>query len=314
MPPATTTTGRARKALPGTYGAAALAVGAMICVQSGAAVSTWMFPTAGPLGTASLRLAFAAAIMLVWARPRLRGRSRQDLLLAAALGTVSAVMTICYFEAIDRIPLGVSSALEFLGPLAVAVAGLRRRIDVIWPLLAVCGVLALTQPWNGSVDLVGLAFGAASGAALGGYVVFTQRVGDRFSGVDGVAISLSVAALVAAPFGLVHAVPVLTPGIVLGAAGAAVLLPVLPYVLEMLALRKLTTAAFGTLLSFEPGFATLIGFVLLHQTMTALQIVGIVCVVAASLGAVRRGERVPEQPDGADSAAAVPAPEKAATG
>ncbi|MET9324124.1 EamA family transporter [Streptomyces sp. NPDC003038] len=169
--------------------------------------------------------------------------------------------------------------------------GLRRWIDAIWPLLAGCGVLALTQPWNGSIDLVGLAFGAVSGAALGGYVVFTQHVGDRFSGVEGIAIDLTVAALCTSPFGLVHAVPVLTPEILLGAAAAAILLPVLPYVLEMLALGRLTTASFGTLLSFEPAFATFIGFLLLHQTMTLLQITGIVCVVAASLGAVRRGDR-----------------------
>lgn len=185
-----TTTGRL-----GGYGAAGLAVGAMVSVQSGAAVSTWMFDSAGPLGTASLRL------------------------------------------------------------------------------------------------------GAVSGAALGGYVVFTQRVGDRFSGNDGLAIAMTVAALCTSPFGLVQAVPVLTPQIVLGAAGAAILLPVLPYVLEMLALRRLTTAAFGTLLSFEPGFATLIGFTLLHQTMSFPQLLGIVCVVAASLGAVRRGSRTQEEPE-----------------
>jgi inner membrane transporter RhtA len=290
-----------RKTIPNTYGAAALAVCSMISVQSGAAVSTWMFKTAGPLGTASLRLAFAAVIMLIWARPRLRGRSRQDLLLAAALGAISALMTLCYFEAIARIPLGVSSALEFLGPLAVAVSGLRRPLDVLWPLLAVCGVLALTQPWNGTADLVGVGFGAVSGAALGGYVVFTQRVGDRFSGVDGLAVSLTVAAVCAAPFGLSHKVPSFTPVLLLGAAGAAVLLPVLPYVLEMLALRRLTTAAFGTLLSFEPGFAALIGFILLHQRLSVPQSAGIVCVVAASLGAVRRGDRA-EQPEPAPTA------------
>ncbi|MFJ8042649.1 EamA family transporter [Kitasatospora sp. NPDC096147] len=281
----------------GVYGAAGLAVAAMVSVQTGAAVSTWMFPVAGPLGTASLRLAFAAVILLVWARPRLRGRSRSDLLVAGAFGVISAVMTLSYFAAIDRIPLGVSSALEFLGPLAVAVFGLRRRRDVVWPLLALGGVLALTQPWNGSLDPVGLAFGVLSGAALGGYVIFSQRVGDRFSGVDGLAFAVTVAALCTAPFGLVHAVPVLTPGMLLGAAGAAVLLPVLPYVLEMMALRRLTTGALGTLLSFEPGFAALIGFLLLHQSLTVAQLAGLVCVVAASLGAVRGGERKPQEQD-----------------
>ncbi|WP_063772135.1 EamA family transporter [Kitasatospora mediocidica] len=299
----TLTTARPRSLNFGTYGAAGLAVAAMVSVQSGAAVSTWMFPTIGPAATASLRLAFAAVMLLVWARPRLRGRSRTDLLFAAALGMVSAVMTLCYFQAIDRIPLGVASSLEFLGPLAVAVAGLRRRADVIWPVLALSGVLILTQPWNSSLNLVGLAFGTAAGAALGGYVVFTQRVGDRFSGVDGLAISVTVAALCAAPLGLPHALSALTPKILLGAAAAAVLLPVLPYVLEMVALRKLTTAAFGTLLSFEPAVATLIGFVLLHQHLTIAQMFGIACVMSASLAAVRRGGR-PQEPSTDEAAPA----------
>lgn len=273
------------------YGAAAIAVAAMISVQSGAAVSTWMFPAMGPLGTAFCRLAFAACILVIWTRPSLRGRGWQDLLVVMVLGAVSAGMTLFYFQAISRIPLGVASSLEFLGPLVVSLAALRRGIDAVWPLSAVAGVLALTQPWTGSINFLGLCFGLMAGACLGGYVIFLQQVGDRFTGVEGLAMSMVVAALCATPFGLPQALPGLTAGNLEGAAAAAVLLPILPYMLEMLALRKLTAAAFSTLLSFEPAVGTLIGFLLLEQRLSLLQIFGISCVIMASLAAIRHGKR-----------------------
>lgn len=274
-------------------GLAALAVLSMASVQLGAGVSTWMFDETGPMGTAFLRLLWASLVLLLWARPTLRGRSRQDLLVAGALGLLSAALTVSYFLAIDRIPLGVASALEFMGPLAVAVAGLRRRrSDLVWPALAAVGVLALTRPWEGDAELVGLLFGCLAGACLGGYVVFTQKVGDRFEGVEGLAISLSVATLCAAPFGLPQAAGhLLEPHILLGSFGAALLLPILPYILELVVLRRLSTAAFGTLMSFEPGIATVIGVFLLAQPGDALQYAGLACVIIASLGAVNRGTR-----------------------
>lgn len=276
----------------GSYGPAGLVVISMISVQSGAAVSTWMFDEIGPMGTAFARLVWAAVFLLLWARPRLRGREPGDLRVAATLGAMSAAMTIFYFLAVDRIPLGIASALQFLGPLGVAVFGLRgRRLDLLWPVLAAVGVLALVRPWEGSADLVGLLFGALSGACLGGYVVFTQKVGDRFAGVDGLALSLTVAALCAAPFGLPQAMGHFSATVLVGSAAAALLLPVLPYVLEMVALRRLTTAAMGTLMSFEPGIAAVVGLALLSQSMTLLQCFGLLCVVLASIGAVQRGSR-----------------------
>jgi inner membrane transporter RhtA len=275
----------------------------MLSVQSGAAVSTWMFHQVGPVGAALLRLAWAAVFLLAYARPKLRGRPRGDLLVAVLLGAISAAMTMCYFNAIARIPLGVASSLEFLGPFAVAVAGLRRRADVLWPVLAAAGVLALTRPWEGQVNTVGLLFGILSGAGLGGYVIFTQKVGDRFSGVDGLALSMTVATLCTLPFGLGQAQHDLSLPVLAGSAAAALLLPVLPYALEMTVLRTLTAGALSTLMSFEPAIAALVGFVLLHQGMTWLQCAGILCVVAASIGAIRRGRRADHPP------AAVPVPE-----
>jgi inner membrane transporter RhtA len=275
------------------YAPAGFVVVSMTSVQMGAAVSTWMFGRVGPVGTAFMRLCWASLFLLAWARPRLRGHNRDDLLVAAALGAMSAAMTICYFLAVDRIPLGVASSLEFLGPLAVAFYGLRARLsNFLWPMLAAAGVLALARPWEGVAGLAGIMFGAMAGICLGGYVVFTQKVGDRFSGVEGLALSLTVAAFCSAPFGLSETMKHgLEIKVLLGSAGAALLLPVLPYVLEMLALRKLTTGALGTLMSFEPGIAAIIGFVLLGQSATFLQCAGIAAVTAASLGAVRRGSR-----------------------
>jgi threonine/homoserine efflux transporter RhtA len=136
----------------GTSGSAGLALLAMASVQSGAAVSTWMFDAAGPIGTAFLRLVWASLVLLVAVRPRVRGAGRRGLLNVAALGAMSAMMTICYFLAVVRVPLGVASSLEFLGPLTVAVWGLRGRGGaLLWPVLAVAGVLMIVRPWDGGV-------------------------------------------------------------------------------------------------------------------------------------------------------------------
>ncbi|HEY0641355.1 MAG TPA: EamA family transporter [Pseudonocardiaceae bacterium] len=273
------------------YGAAALAVTAMISVQTGAAVSTWLFDSAGPTGTAWLRLAWGAIFLLIWARPRLTRYSAGDLGSALALGVVSATLTICYFQAIARIPLGTASALEYLGPLTVAVVGLRRRIDVLWPVAAGGGVLLLTQPWTSSMDPVGVAFALGAGAALGLYVVLTQRVGDRFAGMDGLALAVTVAAICAGVLGVPEAMPALSVEVLLGSAVVALLLPVLPYALEMMALRRLTSSAFSTLMSVEPAAALLIGLALLIQVPGPGELAGIALVVLAGIGAVRSGHR-----------------------
>ncbi|WP_447008242.1 EamA family transporter [Saccharothrix isguenensis] len=275
----------------GVNGAGAIAVAAMVCVQSGAAVSTWLFDTAGPMGTAWLRLCFGALFLLVWARPRLRGRTAGDYGVALGLGLVSAGMTICYFQAIDRIPLGTASALEYLGPLVVAFIGLRKWVDVLWPVLAAAGVLVLTNPWSASADLVGIAFGLGAGACLGLYVVLIQKVGDRFSGMDGLAFAVTAAAVCSGFAGAPQALPALTPGVIAGAALVALLLPVIPYALEMVALRRLTASSFATLMSIEPAIATVIGFVLLSQAPQFTQLLGIALVITAGIAATRRGSR-----------------------
>lgn len=266
-----------------------LAVGSMLSVQLGAALAVGLFPLVGAGGTAWLRLVAGAVIFLLIARPRTVPRSVVPSVLT--LGVATAIMTVAFLQAVERIPLGTTVAIEFLGPLSVAALRARDRRMLIWPLLALCGVLLLTRPWQGQVDLVGVALAAVAATGWGTYILLTQHVGDRLAGVTGLALTIPVAAVVAAPLGLSQALPGLSWQVMLAAVGIAILTPVLPFSLEMLALRRLTTTAFGTLMALEPSFAVIIGAVVLHQLPSALQILGVALVVTAGVGAARRGHR-----------------------
>jgi inner membrane transporter RhtA len=279
--------------------AVVLTVVAMASVQTGAGASTWLFKQLTPAGAAWLRLLWAALILLAVARPSLRGRVRADILAVVCLGGVSGLLTLLYFEAVARLPLGTATALEFLGPLGVAVAGLRLRsrqwLNLAWPLLATAGVLALTRPWTGAVNLVGVAY--ALGAALGwaGYILLTQRVGDRFTGLSGLALSMTAAAVVIALLAPVRAVlSALDTRVLLISLGAALLLPILPYTCEMLALRRLNSSSFGTLMSLEPAIGTTVGLALLAQVPNGWQVAGVALVVTAGVGAIRADEHTAE--------------------
>ncbi len=263
----------------------------MTLIQVGAALSTGLFPVVGPAGTAWLRLCAGAVIFLVLRRPRLRGRRRAELAWALGLGVTSGLMTMAFLQALARIPLGTTVAIEFLGPLTVAVVGTRRLRRLVWPALALAGVLALTEPWTGAVDPVGIAFAAAAALGWGGYILLTARVGDRFEGLEGLSVTIPVAALVATAVAAPGAVAHVTPAVIAAAFGLALLMPVIPYSLELLALRRLTTTAFGTLMALEPAIAMLMGAVLLAQVPTPLQAIGVALVVVAGMGAMRGGQR-----------------------
>jgi inner membrane transporter RhtA len=199
-------------------------------------------------------------------------------------------VTMCFMAAVDRIPLGTASALEFLGPLGVAV--LRGRGSTkVWPAIAAIGVLLLTEPWHGALDPVGVALALAAAVAWASYIVLTQRVGDEVAGLQGLAISMPVAGVVASIVAGPSLVGDLTPEVLLAGVGLAILLPVVPFALEMLALRRLTATAFGTLMSLEPALALLIGLLVLGQAPGLLPIAGIAFVVAAGIGAERTGAR-----------------------
>lgn len=284
------TTNRGQSTAP----AVALILGSMLSVQVGAAASTRLFDDVGPAGTAWLRACWAGLFFIVIARPSLRwlrAQTRRDLAGAVALGAVSAVMSVAFFESIARIPLATAVALEFLGPLSLAVLRRTGRWGLLWPALALAGVLALTRPWRGDVNVAGVLLALLAGVGWAGYILLTQRVGDSFSGVKGLAIAMPASAVAATVIGLPQALPGLSWAVLAQAAWLALLLPVLPFALELLALRRLTVAAFGTLMCLEPAFALGVGATLLSQTPHPLQVLGVAFVVIAGIGAQRTGHR-----------------------
>jgi inner membrane transporter RhtA len=275
---------------------ALMAVGSMLCVQVGLAVSVTLIDRIGAEGVAWLRLMWAGLILLVLVRPKPSAFTRKTFGVSVLLGVVTAMITLLFMAAIDRIPLGTASALEFLGPLGVAVATAGAGRRVLWPSLAAVGVLLLTQPWAGAVDPIGVLFALAAAVCWACYILLTQRVGDEVSGINGLAVSMPVAGLVAtivvgpSVFGHIT-IELLLIGIAL-----AILLPVVPFTLEFLSLRRLNTSTFGTLMSLEPAMAMIVGLVILHQVPGPLAVVGMGFVVAAGIGAARMGARTSAPP------------------
>src|SRR5690348_17118325 len=252
----------------------------MVCVQLGLAVSVGLIDRIGAEGAAWLRLVCAAVILLVLVRPRITTFSRSGLVAAIALGAVTAALTLLFMAAVARLPLGTASALEFLGPLGVAIAR-GRGATKVWPAIAAVGVLLLTEPWQGAADGAGIAFALAAAAGWAAYILLTQEVGDEVAGIQALAVSMPVAGVVALLVAHPDPAVVLAPHMVLAGIALAVLLPVIPFALEMLALRRLTTTAFGTLMSLEPAVALIVGLVALHQTPAPGPVAGIMFVVVA---------------------------------
>lgn len=270
-----------------------LAVVAMLSVQLGSALSVGLIGQLGSAGTAWLRLSAGALIFVLLARPPLRDIRRRDIAPLLALGVVSGLMSVVFLAAIDQIPLGTAVAIEFLGPLTVAALRSQSRKALIWPALAMGGVLLLTEPWHGSVNLTGVGFAVIGAIFWASYILLTQRVGDRFSGIKGLSLTIPVAALTAAVLGVPQAVGHIDLTVIAAAFGLALLLPVIPFALEMVALRRMTPAAFGTLAALEPGFGTLIGLIVLHQKPSLPQLLGMALVVVAGAAAQRGGQRPP---------------------
>ncbi|MFG2040233.1 DMT family transporter [Dactylosporangium sp. NPDC048998] len=269
---------------------AAMAVGSILCVQFGLAASVPLFDDLGPAGVAALRLVWGGLILLALVRPRPADFGRRALLACAGLGVATAGLTTLFMAAVSRLPMGTATALEFLGPLGVAVVRGRRSAKA-WPIVAAAGVALLTEPWRQGVDLVGVGYALAAAVCWAAYIVLTQRVGDEVSGLRGLAVSMPiaglVATLVAGPAVFTH----LTWELALAGLGLAVLVPVIPFSLELLALRRLTAGAFGVLMSLEPAAALLIGLLVLRQVPGLAAVAGIALVVTASIGAQSTGAR-----------------------
>jgi inner membrane transporter RhtA len=266
-------------------------------VQLGSVVAKGLFTTLGPSGTAFLRVGLAAVVLLAVWRPSLRGHPGRALLLALAFGVTTGVMNLAFYEALDRIPLGIAVTIEFIGPLGVAVAGSRRALDGLWVLLAASGI-ALLAPWGGiHLDLVGALFGLVAAACWATYIHLSARVGSAFPGGSGLALALGAGGLALLPVGVVGAgSALLDPHALVAAAALALLSAVIPYSVEIEALRTLPTRVFGVLMSLEPAVAALVGLIFLHQVLDARALLAILLVVAASLGASRATAHVPLDP------------------
>lgn len=264
-----------------------LVVVAMISIQTGATIAKGMFPLVGAPGATALRLFFAAVILAVVMRPWRawpgRGGWRPILLYGVALGG----MNLLYYMALRTLPLGIAVALEFTGPLAVAMLASRRLLDFVWVALAIVGLLLLLPVGvaDQGVDPVGAAFALAAGGCWALYIVFGQKAGGDH-GTQSVAWGTMIAAAVVVPIGVADAgATLLTPAAIPMAIGVAVLSTALPYTLEMMALTRLPARVFGTLMSIEPAIGALSGLMILGERLTALQWTAIGAVVAASLGA-----------------------------
>lgn len=269
-----------------------LAVVAMITVQLSSALSVPVVAQVGPAGAGWLRMVFGALLILLFTRPNFSAIRRRDIPALLALGVATGFMAVCFLAAISYIPLGTAVAIEFMGPLLVAALASHSRRALIWPALALGGVLLMTEPWQGEINFLGAGFALAAGICWGLYNLLTQHVGDRFSGVSGLAFTIPIATVATAPFG----VPQLLSHdfewwIILAAAGLALMAPVFAFALEMLALRRMTHTAFGTLLSLEPSFGILLGALVLTQIPTPLQLLGITVVIIAGAAAQRDGRR-----------------------
>lgn len=275
---------------------ALMAMASMLCVQFGLAIAVTLIDQIGVEGAAWLRLAWAGILLLLIVRPKAVAFTRSSFAMCVVLGVVTAAITLLFMAALDRIPLGTASALEFLGPLGVAVAHGKGRHRVVWPGLAAVGVVLLTQPWDGAVDPVGVLYALGAAVCWATYILLTQRVGDEVAGINGLAVSMPVAGLVATITVGPAVFHRMTPEILLIGIGLAILLPVVPFALELLALRRLTTAAFGTLMALEPAFAMIVGLIVLHQVPGVFGIVGICFVVIAGIGAARTGARAAPVP------------------
>jgi len=262
-----------------------MVLGAVASVQFGAGLAATLFGELGPVGTVLLRVGFAAIVLMAVWRPAVRGLTREEWWLVAAFGVSLAGMNGLYYLAIDRIPQGVAVTFEFVGPLGVALAASHGRLDVLWAVLAAAGV-GLLGGFGSSLDAAGVAFALGAGAWWAVYILLNARVGRAFRGGDGLALAMVVGAAVLLVPGVADAGgALLDPELLALGAGVALLSSVIPYSLELEALRRIPARVFGVLMSLEPAFAALAGFLILGQDLDAVEGAAIALVVGASAGA-----------------------------
>ena len=279
-----------------------LVLACIVSVQFGGALAATLVPLIGAGGSVVLRLLFASALLLVFVRPRWRGHSRRAWLTVIAFGVALGLMNFTFYSSLAHLPIGVAVTIEFIGPLSLAAALSRRWLDAVAVAAAAAGVVliseALSTPFA-DLEKTGIALALLAGAFWAAYIVLAGRTGGEFPKLEGLALAMVVATVVTLPLGITSA-PTWSPDILLKAFGIAVLSSVLPYSLELLALRRLSAKVFGILLSLEPAFAALAGLLVLGQVLSPTQLVGMALVVAASALVLGLGTR--QRPDPAEAA------------
>ncbi len=268
-------------------------LGSVSALGLGTSFAKQLFPLIGAQGTTALRVGFSALLMLLLFRPWRRTLQRQDALFIARYGIALGCMNLLFYMAIRTIPFGLAVAIEFAGPLAVAMWASRRPVDYLWLALAVTG-LGLILPWRaapGALDPVGVGYALAAALSWALYILFGKRVGHLPTG-QSVSLGLGVAALVVFPFGLAHAgTSLFTPSILLFALGVALVSSAIPISLEMVALKRLPQGVFGIMISLEPAVAALLGLLLLDEHLSAQQWLAIACTIAAAVGSTLTAAR-----------------------
>ncbi|MFZ4299197.1 EamA family transporter [Streptomyces cinereoruber] len=276
------------KAPGGRLGPVALVVTSGLSVQFGAAVAVLLMPRAGALGVVTLRLVLAAVVLLAVCRPRVRGYGRADWGTIVAFGTAMAGMNVLIYQSSSRIPLGAAVTLEVLGPLILSVVASRRWTNLLWAGLALVGVVLLGGGGFDRLDPLGAAFALGAGGMWAAYIVFGARTGRRFPQADGLALAMAFGAILSLPLGIAEAGGrLLVPSTLALGLAVALMSSVLPYTLELLALRRMPAPTFAILMSLEPAVAALAGFLVLSQALSTTDALAITLVIAASIGAVR---------------------------
>lgn len=279
-------------ARPGQTPAILLVVAGLACQEIGASLAVLLFPQVGALGMVMLRLVFSAIVLLLIARPRVRGHSRDGWVAVALFGLVLAVMNGLFYLALERLPLGVTVTIEVLGPLTLSIIAARRASAWVWAAVAFAGVVALAGGGWDRLDPVGVLCALGAAASWAFYILASARVGREFPKLDGLALAMTIGAVLALPFGIASAGAALLRPEILGlGAAVAILSSTIPYALELIALRRLAASVFAILMSLAPATAALAGWLLLGQSLSWLEIVGIAFVILASIGAVRSSQR-----------------------
>ncbi|MFJ3368087.1 threonine/homoserine exporter RhtA [Pseudomonas sp. NPDC086251] len=275
------------RSLASTLFSVGLLIVAMASIQSGASLAKSMFPLIGAQGTTTLRLIFASIIMVLLLRPWRAKLTAKSLRTVIVYGMALGGMNLLFYMSLRTVPLGIAVALEFTGPLAVAIYASRRAIDFLWIALASVGLLLLipTGEASAGIDLVGAGYALGAGVCWALYILFGQKAGAD-NGVQTAALGVMIAALFVAPFGIAHAgAALLNPSLIPVAIGVALLSTALPYTLEMVALTRMPTRTFGTLMSIEPAIGALSGLLFLQEYLSLSQWMAIMCIILASVGA-----------------------------